>query len=432
MFSKLKEEDPDFTYSIELDDNSRVKTLLWTNGRSRRQYACFGDVITFDTTYKTNLYDMPFGLFIGVNNHFQSIVLGGVLMRNETIKSFKWIFSEFVRLMGGKHPVTILTDQSKAMEAAIKEVFPDTTHRWCRWHILRKAKEHLGELYTRRSGFKEEFHKIINSMLTIEEFEFAWQYMLDKYNVRNNSFLAQIYENRYKWAKPYFKGKFCAGQTSTQGSESGNSMLKRYVGSSCPMHQFVQMYQQLQFDREEEESREELASKRDGRLIKYNIPLEAHAARVYTRNMYEKFGQLIFDSGNYVAAEVIPQMRYVTKHVRADRREKWEKVEFQVDVLRNGEEYICECGLAEHMGMICPRIIRVSSASIDSILFKLCESLSSSPSDARINATDSSDTCASFPSTFRGPHGIPKTSSSVDRIKSSSYCNAVGQSPPQV
>ena len=121
------------------------------------------------------------------------------------------------------------------------------------------AKEHLGELYTRRSGFKEEFHKIINSMLTIEEFEFAWQYMLDKYNVRNNSFLAQIYENRYKWAKPYFKGKFCAGQTSTQRSESGNSMLKRYVGSSCPMHQFVQMYQQLQFDREEEESREELA-----------------------------------------------------------------------------------------------------------------------------------------------------------------------------
>ena len=68
-------------------------------------------MITFDTTYKTNLYDMPFGLFIGVNNHFQSIVRGGVLMRNETIKSFNWIFSEFVCLMGGKEPITILTGQ---------------------------------------------------------------------------------------------------------------------------------------------------------------------------------------------------------------------------------------------------------------------------------------------------------------------------------
>lgn len=152
-------------------------------------------------------------------------------------------------------------DQSKAMEAAIKDVFPETTHRWCRWHVLRKAKEHLGDLYTRRSGFKQEFHKIINSMLTIEEFEYAWQLMLVKYKLQNNSFLSQIYENRSKWAKPYFKGKFCAGQTSTQRSESGNSMLKRYVGSSCPMHQFVQMYQQLQFDREEKESIEEQASK---------------------------------------------------------------------------------------------------------------------------------------------------------------------------
>ena len=52
---------------------------------------------------------MPFGLFIGVNNHFQSVILGGVLMRNETIRSFKWIFTEFVRLMGGKEPITILT-----------------------------------------------------------------------------------------------------------------------------------------------------------------------------------------------------------------------------------------------------------------------------------------------------------------------------------
>lgn len=78
--------------------------------------------------------------------------------------------------------------------------------------------------------------------------------------------------------------------------------------------------------------------------------------------MYEKFGELIFQSGNYVAVEIIPHMKYRTIHVRADdQREKWEKVEFEIDVISNGEEYICECGLAEHMGMICPHIIRVSS-----------------------------------------------------------------------
>lgn len=66
-------------------------------------------MITFDTTYRSKLYDMPFGLFVGVNNHYQSVILGGVLMQHETVETVKWVFREFITLMGGKAPSTILT-----------------------------------------------------------------------------------------------------------------------------------------------------------------------------------------------------------------------------------------------------------------------------------------------------------------------------------
>jgi len=99
----------------------------------------FGDVISFDTTYLTNKYDMPFAPFVGVNHHGHSILLGCGLLSVEDASTFTCLFQCWLRCMGNKAPDGIITDQCKAMKNAIVVVFPNTKHCWCLWHIMKKV-----------------------------------------------------------------------------------------------------------------------------------------------------------------------------------------------------------------------------------------------------------------------------------------------------
>ncbi|KAM0833454.1 hypothetical protein ACQ4PT_064253 [Festuca glaucescens] len=359
VFSEMGAADPEFTYSVQVDDDSRIMNLLWTTGKGkgRAQYHYFGDAITFDTTYRTNVYDMPFGLIVGVNSHFQSVIFGGVLLREEKVENFEWLFREFVKMMSGKKPVTILTDQCRAMEVAIGNVLPHTKHRWCKWHVLRKAKERLGALYGKNSQFKVDFHRIVNQMLTIDEFEGAWVHMLSTYALEKNPYLYQIYETREKWAKPYFSGIFCARMTSTQRSESANHMLKTYVPPGSAMHVFVKQFNKLLYDRDAEESFQEKRTRLGGVVYKVGEPMEKHAAKIYTRTMFEKFQDSLYKSGSYYVDEVVPSEVYVATHFDSESREKWCKVKYKVTV--SGGYYTCECGMYEHMGMLCCHVLKV-------------------------------------------------------------------------
>ena len=79
-FILMQEENPRFFYAIDLDDEDRVRNVFWVDAKGRDDYQEFGDVISFDTAYITNKYKMSFAPFIGVNNHFQSRLLGCALL----------------------------------------------------------------------------------------------------------------------------------------------------------------------------------------------------------------------------------------------------------------------------------------------------------------------------------------------------------------
>jgi len=142
------------------------------------------------------------------------------------------------------------------MGAAIKSTFPAANHRWCRWHVLRKTKQKLGPVYSKKSNFKKEFNKLVTEETMVNRFERKWRQLMCKYNLVENRFMKRIFKHRAKWAKPYFMGIYCAGMTSTQRSESANHMLKQFIQRSSLMHMFVRKFNEFQMDRNDQEEKE--------------------------------------------------------------------------------------------------------------------------------------------------------------------------------
>ncbi|RYQ89827.1 hypothetical protein Ahy_B09g096276 isoform B [Arachis hypogaea] len=92
---RMKEKNPNFFFELQLEEDQSIKLAFWADARSRAAFEYFGDVISFDTTYNTNRYNLVCGSFVGVNHHDQSTLLGCSLMKNEEIESFKWLFQSW-------------------------------------------------------------------------------------------------------------------------------------------------------------------------------------------------------------------------------------------------------------------------------------------------------------------------------------------------
>lgn len=98
-------------------------------------------------------------------------------------------------------------------------------------------------------------------MLTVDEFERAWEDLLERYSLRDNEFMKRTYAKRHKWAKPWSRDIFCARMASTQRSESANSILKKVVPRNSSMNRFVQQYNKMMFLRTRAEQKAEHQTK---------------------------------------------------------------------------------------------------------------------------------------------------------------------------
>ncbi|KAL6200400.1 hypothetical protein ACLB2K_030182 [Fragaria x ananassa] len=98
----LAAKDPHFFCRFTADSEDRMVDMFWRDGHSFVDYQCYGDVLIFNNTYKTNVYNRPLILFVRTNNHRGSIVSGAALLSDETVETYTWLLRKFLDSMNGK------------------------------------------------------------------------------------------------------------------------------------------------------------------------------------------------------------------------------------------------------------------------------------------------------------------------------------------
>ncbi|XP_059440184.1 protein FAR1-RELATED SEQUENCE 5-like [Corylus avellana] len=355
-FMESQCKNPSFFFSIEVDENGCMGNCFWADARSRAAYQYFGDVVTFDATYLTNRYRMPFVPFTGVNHHHQSVMFGCALLVNETAESYTWLLKTWLKAMLGRAPFTIITDDDKAMGKAIAKVLPNTTHRLCLWHILQKVPEYLAHIYNKYSSFQLDFNHCIHSTLTIEEFETEWGELVGKYELGENDWLKKLYMRRAKWVPAYLRNSFCAGMSTTQRSESINKFFKDYVRSSTMVSDFVHQYEKALDARYIKEKEKDVRTKTSRPILKTCYKMEVQVASVYTRKSFLMFQEELFNSQKYTSSkhreEGGTKIYMVAHHGR-------ENPFYEVKLEIIEKKVTCTCRMFEFVGILCRHILQV-------------------------------------------------------------------------
>ncbi|XP_074293647.1 protein FAR1-RELATED SEQUENCE 5-like [Silene latifolia] len=321
-FCNEQQNDPMFFYSVQLDDDGHMTNFFWRDGRSLIDYESFGDVLIFDSTYRTNMYGMICAPFTGINHH-KNVVIGCAFLLDETTETFVWLFKTFLKAMGNRHPITIFTDQSQAMTNVIKE---------------------------------EIFTKCVYGCRSELEFEEIWFKMIVDYDITDHKWLKRLYDLRQKWCPVFSLDIFSAGVRSTQRSESTNSVIRKMSCKTMTLSRLVHHVQKVA---------ERWRSKERKLAFRCRMGKPVYAARdsgilrqadeVYTLAIFDEFKREFYDTLHLVAKGYSQDGDHYVHVLQQETK----TVDFVVKFNPLCGSVTCSCKNFESKGLLCCHVLKV-------------------------------------------------------------------------
>ncbi|XP_017419699.1 protein FAR1-RELATED SEQUENCE 2 isoform X2 [Vigna angularis] len=288
-FISMQCENPNFFYAIDLDQDRHLRTVFWVDSKGIFDYKKFHDIVLIDTFYLKNKYKIPFVPFVGVNHHFQYILLGCALVGEESVSAFMWLMQAWLKAMSNLPPEVIITDQEQFLKEAVMEVFPDKHHCFCLSHVLCKITKNLDYIINENNNFMENFDKCIHHYCSDEKFEERWWKLMNRIELKDDELVRSLYEDRKKWAPTFMRDISLVGLSTIVRSESVSSFFDKYIRVDSTFEEFIEQYKVFSVDCFDIEAKADIETKQKQPTLRSLSPFEKQLSAIFTDAIFRNF-----------------------------------------------------------------------------------------------------------------------------------------------
>ncbi|XP_024972172.1 protein FAR1-RELATED SEQUENCE 8-like [Cynara cardunculus var. scolymus] len=357
-FCRVQLINPNFFYIMDFTDDGYVRNVFWIDSRARASYGYFGDVVSLDTTCLTSKYIVPLVVFVGVNHHGQTISLGCALLADESQETYTWLLRAWLTCMWGRPPQTIITDPSMTLQSAIAEIFPRAHHRLCLPLVVERILESLANLES--EVLPTVLNSIIYNSIKVEEFEVAWDDMIQRFAIRDNEYLRKLFEDRERWAPVYSKDTYFAGMFTFQPGESTVPFFHGYVHQQTSLKEFFEMHDLVLQNKIQKEAFDDCESRDSNPKLRTICTYESQLSKVYTKQIFSLFQYEVEMMSNCFNISQVNTSGLIVTYMITEQETEGNSIRnLEVMFDKIGLEIRCICSCFNFKGYLCRHALSV-------------------------------------------------------------------------
>ncbi|KAF6145828.1 hypothetical protein GIB67_028823, partial [Kingdonia uniflora] len=219
------------------------------------------------------------------------------------IVDYHWV-STICNLQYILQGIPLMSSCLLSYEIIYLQVFPNTIHRLCLWHITHTFPDKIGHVYRVPSSFKQEIDSLMHDTYDSGDFDARWMELMKKNKLDDNHWMQGIFNIRERWIPLWSRSTFFACMSTTGRSESTNNFFNGWLLPTTGLYSFVTKYATALLETYEWEREEDFASEHKYRQVASHQALLKDTAKIYTRTMFHKLEEQFEQVVRFVVLEI--------------------------------------------------------------------------------------------------------------------------------